>query len=335
MMYICKLYQVSYGEGKNLNLFDLHCDTLYECANTGKELYENDLSVNYAAAQQYNHYAQFFALFCGTEQETDTAYRLLRLPMENRLDVLLETAQKEFQKNASWITLCRTGEDLTQAVKVGKAAAFLSVEGAELLASESHIIRAYQAGVRMVTLSWNHWNTYACGAMTNNQEGLSLQGKDLLKKLCMMGVIIDVSHLSEQGFWDVCDTIDCPFIASHSDSCTLRQHPRNLTDQQFIEIARRGGLVGINLYTPFLVEGTEATLDNAIDHIEYFIGLAGEKNIALGCDLDGCTSLPIGIHGLCDIGQLAERMRARGFSEKAINNIFYDNAFAFVQKMLL
>lgn len=317
-----------------MNLFDLHCDTLYECANTGKSLYENDLAVNYAAAQQYCHYAQFFALFCGTEQKIDSTNRLLVLPMEKRLELLLETAQTEFEKNSSWLTVCKTGDDLTKAVNIGKAAAFLSIEGAELLASESHIAKAYQAGVRMVSLSWNNRNAYACGATTNNQEGLSLRGKDLLKELCTMGVIIDVSHLSEKGFWDVCRTIDCPFIASHSDSYVLRPHPRNLTDEQFTEIARRGGLVGINFYTPFLIDSAESTLDNVVDHIERFIGLAGEKNIALGCDLDGCTSLPIGIKYLCDISRLAERMRSRGFSEEAVNNIFYNNAFSFVQKML-
>jgi len=321
-------------KGKNVNLFDLHCDTLYECANAGKSLYENDLAVNYAASRQYTHYAQFFALFCGTEQKIDSKNLILALPMEKRLDALLKTARKEFQENASWLAFCKTGYDLTRAVETGKAAAFLSIEGAELLASESHIIRAYQAGVRMVTLSWNYRNAYACGAMTNTQEGLSLRGKDLLKELCAMGVIIDVSHLSEKGFWDVCRTIDCPFIASHSDSYALRPHPRNLTDQQFTEIARRGGLVGVNLYTPFLVEGTESTLDNVVDHIERFIGLAGEKNIALGCDLDGCTALPAGIKGLSDIERLAKHMRSRGFSEEAVNNIFYNNAFAFVQKAL-
>lgn len=317
-----------------MNLFDLHCDTLYECANAGKSLYENDLAVNYAASRQYTHYAQFFALFCGTEQKIDSKSRLLALPMEKRLDVLLQTARKEFQENSSWLTFCKTGDDLTQAVETGKTAAFLSIEGAELLTSGSDIAQAYQEGVRMVSLSWNYRNAYACGATTNNQEGLSLRGKDLLKELCAMGVIIDVSHLSEKGFWDVCHTVDCPFIASHSDSYALRPHPRNLTDRQFAEIAGRGGLVGINFYTPFLVDSAESTLDNVVDHIERFIGLAGEKNIALGCDLDGCTSLPIGIKGLNDIERLAERMRSRGFSEKAVNDIFYNNAFAFIQKML-
>lgn len=147
-------------------------------------------------------------------------------------------------------------------------------------------------------------------------------------------MLIDVSHLSDRGFWNVCELTDRPFVATHSDSRALCRNSRNLTDEQFAEIAQRGGLVGINLYTPFLVRQSDSVLDDAIDHIERFIGMYGEKIVALGCDFDGCDQLPVGIEGLGDMYRLADRMLALGYREETVRGLFYDNAFAFIQKML-
>ncbi|MGI6181758.1 MAG: dipeptidase [Agathobaculum sp.] len=322
-----------------MNLFDLHCDTLYECYETGKPLRENDLHINRAAARRYGHYAQFFSLFCGARPPEGAAAAgrrcLLDLPEEQRLDALLETAVREFSANADWLAFCRTADDLTQAAAAGKAAAFLSIEGAELLATDEHVVRAYEAGVRMVAMSWNYRSRYACGAMVDNDEGLTAAGKALVRTCTGLGMLIDVSHLSERGFWDVCEQTDVPFAASHSNSRVMCKHLRNLTDRQCGEIVRRGGLVGLNLYTPFLVRQSDSVIDDAIDHIEHFLSLYGaEKSLALGCDFDGCDLLPAGIDGLADMYKLADRMLALGYKESMVNGLFYDNAFAFVQKML-
>ncbi len=322
-----------------MNLFDLHCDTLYECYETGKPLRENDLHIHRAAAQRYGHYAQFFSLFCGARppEGVSAAGRrcLLDVPEERRLDALLETAAREFSANADWLAFCRNADDLTQAAAAGKAAAFLSIEGAELLATDEHVARAYEAGVRMVAMSWNYRSKYACGAMVDNDEGLTAAGKALVRVCTERGMLIDVSHLSERGFWDVCEQTDAPFVASHSNSRVMCRHLRNLTDRQCGEIIRRGGLVGMNLYTPFLVRQSDSVIDDVIDHIEHFLSLYGaEKSLALGCDFDGCDLLPAGIDGLADMYKLADRMLALGYKESMVNGLFYDNAFAFMQKML-
>ena len=136
------------------------------------------------------------------------------------------------------------------------------------------------------------------------------------------------------GFWDVCEATDRPFVATHSDSRVLCRNSRNLTDEQFAEIANRRGLVGVNLYTPFLVRQSDSVIDDAIDHIERFIGMYGEKVVALGCDFDGCDTLPIGIDGLADMYRLADRMLTLGYKQETVDGLFYDNAFNFMQKML-
>ena len=171
-------------------------------------------------------------------------------------------------------------------------------------------------------------------ASENNICGKYVLYPELVRALDARRMLIDVSHLSDRGFWDVCGLTDRPFVATHSDSRALCRNSRNLTDEQFAEIAQRGGLVGINLYTPFLVRQSDSVLDDAIDHIERFIGMYGERIVALGCDFDGCDQLPVGIEGLGDMYRLADRMLALGYREETVRGLFYDNAFAFIQKML-
>ena len=322
-----------------MKLFDLHCDTLYECCETGRHLRENDLHVNRAAARRYDHYAQFFALFCGARAPSAEAAKgrdcLLDTPEDARLARMLQTAKQEFAANQDWLMFCRSADDLEAAAQAGKAAAFLSIEGAELLPDRPDALDfAYDAGIRLITVTWNYRSRYGCACEIDQDEGLTEEGKQLVRDCAEKGIIVDVSHLSEKGFWDVCETIDGPFAASHSDSRALCRHPRNLTDRQFAEIARRGGLVGVNLYTPALVRQSDSVIDDAIDHIERFLGLYGEKTVALGCDFDGCDALPAGIDGLGDMYRLADRMLALGYTERAVNGLFYDNAAAFIRRML-
>ena len=148
-----------------------------------------------------------------------------------------------------------------QAQAQRQAAAFLSIEGAELLQTEADLQLALQAGVKIVTLTWNFDSVYGCGASTDDAAGLKPAGKQLAKTLAQRGVFLDVSHLSAKGFWDLADCIDAPILATHSNSRTVCNHPRNLTDEQFCEIIRRGGLVGINFYVPFVTHRRTATCD--------------------------------------------------------------------------
>lgn len=115
-----------------MKLFDLHCDTIYECCETGKHLRENDLHINYVAAHRYQPYVQFFALFCGARQpySPETRDCLLDTPADERFDRMLTTARREFAANADWLTFCRSAADIRAAVEAGKAAALLSIEGA-------------------------------------------------------------------------------------------------------------------------------------------------------------------------------------------------------------
>lgn len=318
-----------------MKLFDLHCDTMYECYETGAELRQNTLCIDRAKTAPYEMYTQVFALFCGTKSSRPRLRSLLDLPPARRLDALLETVHQEFTVNADWITLCRDMEDWQWAQAHGRHAAFLSIEGAELLTSEAQVQRAYDAGVRMVSLSWNGYNQYACGAVYGNDTGLSDKGRVLVRWLVERGVIVDVSHLSEAGFWDICMETEAPFVASHSNSRACCDHLRNLTDLQFSEIMRRGGLVGINLYSPFLrADKEQAELSDVLRHIEHFLAQGGEACLALGADLDGCSSIPKGMQTVADMEQLGEYLLRHNYLQSTVNALFFDNAHRFFNRML-
>ena len=236
-------------------------------------------------------------------------------------------------------------EDIRRNAQAGKISGMLTIEeGGCCKGSLGVLRRMYELGARMMTLTWNHENELASPNVVpggggdiwpckpNTETGLKERGFEFLAEMERLHMIVDVSHLSDRGFWDVCGLTDRPFVATHSDSRALCRNSRNLTDEQFAEIAQRGGLVGINLYTPFLVRQSDSVLDDAIDHIERFIGMYGEKIVALGCDFDGCDQLPVGIEGLGDMYRLADRMLALGYREETVRGLFYDNAFAFIQK---
>lgn len=189
-----------------MKLFDLHCDTIYECCETGKHLRENDLHINYAAAHRYQPYVQFFALFCGARQpySPETRDCLLDTPADERFGRMLETARREFAANADWLTFCRSAADIRTAVEAGKAAALLSIEGAELLPDRPDALDyVYDAGVRLITLTWNYRSRYGCSSAVDQNEGLNELGKQLVRDCGEKGIIVDVSHLSDRGFGSV------------------------------------------------------------------------------------------------------------------------------------
>jgi membrane dipeptidase len=145
-----------------------------------------------------------------------------------------------------------------------------------------------------------------------------------------LNIIVDVSHLSEAGFWDVAAKAQKPFVATHSDSKALQNHKRNLSDGQFQEIVRGGGLVGLNFYKGFL--GGNESMEEILRHAEHFLSLGGEKALAIGSDFDGCE-LAGGIRNIGDMDKLYEAMCGR-FGNDIAGNIFYNNAYRFFTENL-
>ena len=186
-----------------------------------------------------------------------------------------------------------------------------------------YILKEYD--ICIFGMVWNGENALATGAVKDNKKGLSSLGKECLKRLYDLNIYPDISHLSDQGIYDLMENYEKPFVASHSNSRKVKEHPRNQTDEQLTEIYKRGGLTGLNLYPPTISE--EATIPDLIKHLEHMLELGGENCICLGCDWDG-TSLPKGITGIESIYDIVAELKEH-YSPEIIDKIIYKNALRF------
>ncbi|MVB10955.1 Membrane dipeptidase [Caprobacter fermentans] len=308
-----------------MKYFDLHCDTATECYEKKLGLSENGLHIDLKRTKRFDLWAQVFAVFIRDGLRGEAAFHYFQAVVKNLKEMLAE------EKENGAPVLCRDGRELERARSGGRNMALLSIEGAAALGGElSNLAKTREEGVRMITLTWNGPNELGDGCMTPSAEGLSRFGKEVVREMAELGMAVDVSHLSEKGFWDVARLVKGPFVATHSDSKHVTDHPRNLTDDQFREIAGRGGVVGLNLFSKFT--GGSGTVEDLLRHAEHFLNLGGEKTVAVGADLDGCR-LEAEVRGIGDMGLLYDAMRA-SFGEKLADDIFFNNAYRFFTQNL-
>jgi membrane dipeptidase len=304
-----------------LKLFDGHCDTLLGLLGNPKtgplpvgSLFENKLHVDLKRGLEMEAYAQTFALFGFQEMGFPDVFDALYARFCAEVDACWEH-----------LRFCRSRSDALSASEEGKAAAFLSIEGAEVIGcSPAKLEEAAEKGVRAFGISWNRANEITGTNAQEPDRGLSEKGKELVKLALELGMAVDVSHLSDPGFWDVEKLAKGPFIATHSNARAIHSHPRNLTDDMFRAIRDHGGTVGINLYSLFLGE-EHVTVETVLRHIDHFLDLGGEKTLAMGGDLDGCEQLPEGISGVQDVHLIRDALEQRGYEEALLDDIFYNN----------
>jgi membrane dipeptidase len=162
-------------------------------------------------------------------------------------------------------------------------------------------------------------------------EGLTDLGKEYVRQAQALGMLVDVSHISDRGFWDIMDMTQAPIVATHSNSRAVCDHSRNLTDDMFLAICRTGGVAGFNQCAPFVGENPD--LDTVCDHILHFLELdPSGKHIALGADLDGCDELPCGFEGIQSYPVMAQRLLERGVGAKTLEDIFWNNALGVMKR---
>ena len=310
-----------------MDIFDGHCDTVLMCHQSRSGFARNHCHVDLERAEKYGRYAQFFALIGLTVDIQDIYFHRI-FYLEDDL------FQQEMAANAGAITHCRTASEAEEAFAAGKVAAFLSVEGAELLdCSTERLEEAYALGVRSVNLTWNHVNALSGTNAEETRQGLTEQGRSFVRKAEKLGVLVDVSHLSDPGFWDVAETLSGPFWASHSNARRVFSQPRNLTDEQFTAIIDHNGVAGLNLYAEFLGENPD--VDTVIAHLEHWLELGGARNVSLGGDLDGCSCLPAGFTGVESWSLLYERLLQRNYSEVLIQDVFFNNLMRVVSEVCI
>lgn len=294
-------------------VFDLHCDTTLRPWRHGIEMWENDGHISFKRGLELPGYAQCFAFFMSFFKDEGP----------EKFEEAYAVFQAQLEKNKEVAVQCRTADEVQAALDRKKIAAVLTIEGAEALGCDpGRIDSAVEKGIRMVGLTWNFENALSGSCKTGN--GLTDTGREFVRRAQKAHILIDTSHLSEKGFYDICDITEGPVMASHSNAAGVFPHERNLTDEQFKLICQTGGCAGINLYAAFLGE-KDVTFETVYQHIDHFLQLGGENHIALGGDLDGCEELPQGFNHVDDYNALGEFLVQRGLSEQTVANIFYHN----------
>lgn len=295
-------------------LFDSHCDTPYELWRKKEMLTQNSCHIDLAEMNGFDGYAQFFAFctYAGLKMGY-TCEQLLWEPYHYFMNVL--------QTSSVGISLCTDTMGMEKAFQENKVAAFLSLEGAEGIGCDPGKLELLRAsGFTMVNLTWNENNSLA-GASAKSGYGLTKQGKEFVRRAQDLGLMIDVSHLSDRAFWDIMDLATKPVVASHSNSRALCDHHRNLTDDQYLAICESGGYVGLNLYVPFLSGANVAHMDDVYAHMDHFLALC-DGHVVLGGDLDGCDQLPAGFSGGKSYEMLSSYLENKGYSSGTIQNIY-------------
>lgn len=314
---------------------DAHCDTVLKLMELGESLNRNNCHLDISRMDSRNQYIQFFAAFVDQRKCNGHA---ARSAMQ-----IIDRLYGEVQALEDSVKLCISYADILNAHTHGKLAAMLSIEGGEALEGDLSVLRLfYRLGVRSICLTWNFHNEIANGAADSSDDiGLTCFGQQVVKEMNTLGMIIDVSHISEKGFWDVLEETSKPVMASHSNAHKLCSHQRNLTDDQILAIKRNGGIIGINFYRAFLTDSGEAAVDDIVNHIEYIAGLAGVEHIGLGSDFDGDVGtpdysksrfLPDGLSGIQDTYKIFEKLQKLNYSQNQIDSVAGMNILRLIKK---
>lgn len=311
---------------------DCHCDTLTELYNKNASLYENEQHFDIKRQIALGGGLQFCAIYVPTEvfrYQGGLRYTLCLLDKYNQ-------EIKKLHENGIDVLQVRTAEDAGNVLK-HKAATLLAIEEGGAIDGSLEALRClYELGVRAMTLTWSNRNDIADGI---NEEatgsGLTLFGKQVVAEMNRLGMLVDVSHISTEGFWSVIETSTKPIIATHSNAKSLCSHPRNLNDEQIKALAQNGGLAGITFAGQFLEEDwRNACIESVYKHIDYMLNLIGnDDHIGFGSDFDGISHPPYNIQGVQDYKPLIEYL-SKYYSDETINKITHQNVINLLQKVL-
>lgn len=338
-------------ESNPRQFFDAHCDTVIKMLDEGADFVGGTESthIDYPRLRSAGVRAQVFACFVLSERYPEQE--------AERAEAMLATLEEAFATIGEGMRIARTSDDLGAAFEGGPIAAVVGLEGADPLCGKAESLRPFfESGVRDVIFAWKD-NPFSGTAFGENTP-LTREGERLVGLSEELGVMVDVSHLSDAAFVDVCRIAKRPFIASHSNCRALCPSVRNLTDPMIRSLAERGGVIGINLSTSFLspesltqwgeirrlldAEGLtwqerdrraaeeapnvpRPSQECVVRHILHAINVGGEDVVALGGDLDGILHMPEEIEGVEDYPEIPRSLQLAGVSETQIEKICFRN----------
>lgn len=321
-----------------MKVVDMHCDTigeLWKAEKAGKpiSLRSNSLHIDLEKMQKGDYLLQNFAMFVFLGREKD--------PLVNVLE-MIDVYNRAMAENADLIAPVLKYEDIEKNRAAGKLSGMLTIEEGAVLKGNPYVVRSlYQLGVRMLTLTWNFENEIgypntivkAKDYDPSRHYGLKPEGIEIVREMNRVGMIVDVSHLGDDGFWDVVKYCDGPFVASHSNARAVCNHTRNMTDDMIRALADKGGVMGLNFCGDFLNPNGKSRVEDMVRHAKHIINIGGSDILGLGTDYDGidgdleldhCDKMPL----------LAQEMEHQGFSTQQIEKIFHGNVLRLYREVL-
>lgn len=346
-----------------MRFIDMHCDTLLKTAihgNTG-DLYQNEgTAVDFERMKKGGQLAQFFAIFLLGKEEDYVHENMTPQPDDDFIEGRLECFRNNLSKYSDHIRLATNYDELKENEKNERMSAFLTMEeGRPVDGSFDKLRKFYAQGFRLITITWNYEN---CFGFPNSydpsimEKGLKDFGKDAIQLMEELGMLVDVSHLSDGGFYDVAKILKKPFVASHSNAREITPHPRNLTDEMIKILAEKGGISGLN-FCPVFLKNDQVGADNRfantggsvmtppkkkivfskiedmILHLNHMKNKGGEDFVALGSDLDGIGG-ELDISSSDEFYKLFDALKKEGWSETQIEKLAYKNAERVIREVL-
>lgn len=340
-----------------MKIADMHCDTISEIWESRKQsvspkggspqqLSRNDLHIDIRKMKKAGYLLQNFALYVDLKKGLD--------PFEYVLE-LIDVFREEMGKNKNDIGVIKTYDEILANERQGKMSALMTIEEGGCCKGEiGNLERLYQLGARMMTLTWNYPNELASpnlflksaekGSTLKNDEGFNLfdssrgvteKGFFFIQRMEELGMIIDVSHLSDAGFWDIVQHAKKPFVASHSNARALCGHCRNLTDDMIRAVAGRGGVIGLNFYGCFLNETNDShsRVARMAAHARHMLNVGGSGCLGLGSDFDGISG-ELEIQDCSQMQKLVDGLERAHFTGTEIENILWRNVMRVYREML-
>ena len=304
-------------------IFDGHCDTLLEILS-GKCKFDERCTeghIDLPRLREGGVTAQVFAIYLEDQYLPAGAVKqTLRL-----LDVLYE----QLTAHPDAFTLATKATDIEAAKRAGKVAAVVGLEGAEALEGDLGTLRMfYRLGVRLLTVTWSRRNQAADGVSeARTGGGLTNFGLQMVEECNKLGILLDISHLAPAGVRDVLEASSQPVIASHSNAHALCAHARNLSDEQLLAVAQKGGVVCVVFVPSFITtDRKEASLEKLLDHIDHIVRVAGIEHVGLGSDFDGFSPPPpVGLEDVTCLPGITAGLVQRGYSEADVRKVLGEN----------
>lgn len=336
---------------KNFPIFDGHNDTLldlYEKAGDGRTFWQRNTigHIDFPRAQEGGFGGGFFAIFVPNrkkpgKKDDNPDPAVLPPPLKNRYALRRATAMASIlfrleRESEGKLQIVRSADQLETCLQTGVMAAVLHFEGAEAIDTNFDTLHIfYGAGLRSLGPVWSRPTKYGVGVPfvfpgdPDIGPGLTDAGKALVRVCNQLGVMIDLSHLNEKGFWDVAAMTDAPLVATHSNAHALCPSPRNLKDKQLAAIKESGGMVGVNFHVSFLCchgrkEPENTTIMDIVRHVEYLVEHLGIEHVGFGSDFDGAR-IPADLGDVTGLPKILTALRDRGFGDDDLKKLTHQN----------